>query len=162
MAGIVDYDYDFFDEYQMEVLDELPTIEQPIRLDDEVANEVLLPRYAGPVDPVEWTDLERYYSRLFAGFITERIEGIVDTTPIEENEEKFHTFRRNIASLNGKLPGQRTARTDIISKPAETVLLKRIRQLGLIRAHSTFPTSGRQQDLPARTVRHRCPARSSV
>jgi superfamily II DNA or RNA helicase len=130
MAGIVDYDYDFFDEYQMEVLDELPTIEQLIRLDDEVANEVLLPRYAGPVDPVEWTDLERYYSRLFAGFITERIEGIVDTTPIEENEEKFHTFRRNIASLNGKLPGQRTARTDIISKPAETVLLKRIRQLG--------------------------------
>jgi len=47
MGGLVDYDYDFFDEYQSDVLADLPSIEQLIRLDDEVANKVTMPRYEG-------------------------------------------------------------------------------------------------------------------
>jgi len=43
MGGLVDYDYDFFDEYQSDVLADLPSIEQLIRLDDEVANKVTMP-----------------------------------------------------------------------------------------------------------------------
>jgi len=50
------------------VLADLPSIEQLIRLDDEVANKVTMPRYEGPVDPIEWTFLENYYSGLFADF----------------------------------------------------------------------------------------------
>jgi len=83
MGGLVDYDYDFFDEYQSDVLADLPSIEQLIRLDDEVANKVTMPRYEGPVDPIEWTFLENYYSGLFADFITDRIQGLVDTEPID-------------------------------------------------------------------------------
>ncbi len=58
MAGLVDYEYNFFDDYQAHVLASLPSIEQLIRLDDEVANKVTMPRYEGPVDPVEWTFLQ--------------------------------------------------------------------------------------------------------
>ncbi|MDF9746295.1 homing endonuclease associated repeat-containing protein [Natrinema salsiterrestre] len=130
MAGLVEYDYDFFEDYQSKVLSDLPSIEQLIRLDDEVANKVTMARYEGPVDPIEWNDLERYYSDLFADFVTERIQGVVDTEPIETNRDRFHTFRRHVASLNKNLPAQRTAQTSVISKPAETVLLKRLRQLG--------------------------------
>jgi len=130
MGGLVDYDYDFFDEYQSDVLADLPSIEQLIRLDDEVANKVTMPRYEGPVDPIEWTFLENYYSGLFADFITDRIQGLVDTEPIEANRDRFHGFREDIVSVNQNLPAQRAARSGVISKPAETVLLKRLRQLG--------------------------------
>jgi len=129
MGGLVDYDYDFFDEYQSDVLADLPSIEQLIRLDDEVANKVTMPRYEGPVDPIEWTFLENYYG-LFADFITDRIQGLVDTEPIEANRDRFHGFREDIVSVNQNLPAQRAARSGVISKPAETVLLKRLRQLG--------------------------------
>jgi len=130
MAGLVDYEYDFFDDYQADVLARLPSIEQLVRLDDEVANKVTMPRYEGPVDPIEWQFLEEYYSGLFADFATDRIQGIVDTEPIEKNRYRFHSFRKDVASLNKKLPTQRSARTGVISKPAETVLLKRLRELG--------------------------------
>jgi len=130
MGGLVDYDYDIFDEYQSDVLADLPSIEQLIRLDDEVANKVTMPRYEGPVDPIEWTFLENYYSGLFADFITDRIQGLVDTEPIEANRDRFHGFREDIVSVNQNLPAQRAARSGVISKPAETVLLKRLRQLG--------------------------------
>lgn len=130
MAGLVDYEYDFFEDYQSAVLDPLPSIEQLIRLDDEVANKVIIARYEGPVDPIEWRALEAYYSNLFADFITERIRGLVDTEPIEVNRDRFYTFRSDIATLNRKLPAQRAARTDVISKPAELLLLKRLRKLG--------------------------------
>jgi len=36
----------------------------------------------------------------------------------------------DIVSVNQNLPAQRAARSGVISKPAETVLLKRLRQLG--------------------------------
>jgi len=88
------------------------------------------PRYEGPVDPIEWTFLENYYSGLFADFITDRIQGLVDTEPIEANRDRFHGFREDIVSVNQNLPAQRAARSGVISKPAETVLLKRLRQLG--------------------------------
>ena len=130
MGGLLDYEYDFFDEYQSDVLADLPSIEQLIRLDDEVANKVIISRYEGPVDPIEWTFLEEYYSDLFADFITERIQGIVDTEPIETNRDRFHGFREDIISINQNLPAQRAARSGVISKPAETVLLKRLRQIG--------------------------------
>lgn len=130
MGGLVDYDYDIFDEYQSDVLADLPSIEQLIRLDDEVANKVTMPRYEGPVDSIEWRSLENYYSGLFADFITDRIQGLVDTEPIEANRDRFHGFREDIVSVNQNLPAQRAARSGVISKPAETVLLKRLRQLG--------------------------------
>lgn len=130
MAGLADYDYDFFDDYQADVLSRKPSIEQLILLDDEVANKVTMLRYEGPVDPIEWRFLEQYYSGLFADFITDRIRGLVDTEPIEKNRTRFHDFRENIASLNKGLPAQRAARSSVISKPAETVLLKQLRQLG--------------------------------
>lgn len=130
MAGLVDYEYNFFVDYQSDVLADLPSIEQLIRLDDEVANKVTMARYEGPVDPVEWAYLETYYSGLFADFISDRIQGLVDTEQIETNRDRFHGFRENIASLNQNLPAQRAARTGVISKPAETVLLKRLRRLG--------------------------------
>ncbi len=130
MSGLVDYEYDFFSDYQADVLARLPSIEQLIRLDDEVDNKVTIPRYEGSVDPIEWQFLEEYYSGLFADFITDRIQGIVDTEPIEDNRYRFDSFRKDIASLNKKLPTQRSVRTGVISKPADTVLLKRLRELG--------------------------------
>ncbi|MDB2246371.1 DEAD/DEAH box helicase family protein [Halorubrum ezzemoulense] len=130
MTRLGDYDYTFFDEYQAKVLSQRPAIEQLILLDDEVANKIVITRYEGPVDPVEWTSLEQYYSGLFADFITERIEGIIDPTPVEQNRERFHQFRKDIVELNQKLPAQRTARADVLSGPAETVLLKHVRERG--------------------------------
>lgn len=130
MSGWVDYEYNFFDEYQANVLADKPSIEQLVLLDDEVANKIVISRYEGPVDPVEWTFLEEYYSGLFADFIKERIEGIVDTTPVDQNRDRFHEFRKNVTQLNKKLPTQRTARADILSGPAETVLLKHLRERG--------------------------------
>lgn len=130
MAGLLDYDYDFFDDYQLDYLGPLSSIEQLVVLDDEVANKVVIPRYEGPVDPVEWGFLEEYYSGLFADFINERIQGVVDTAPIEVHRDRFHDFRANIISLNERLPAQRAARTGVISRPAEMVLLKRLRELG--------------------------------
>jgi len=102
--GGYDYEYNFFDEYQAAVLSKQPAIEQLIRLDDEVANKVVISRYEGPVDPVEWNDLERYYSGLFADFINERIEGLADTAAVDRNRDRFHQFRSDIAALNRKLP----------------------------------------------------------
>lgn len=130
MTRLGDYEYDFFDEYQAGVLAKRPTIEQLVLLDEEVANKIIISRYEGPVDPVEWKFLERYYSGLFADFITERIEGIIDTTPVEENRDRFHEFRTNVTALNRKLPAQRSARADVLSGPAETVLLKHLRERG--------------------------------
>jgi len=75
MTRFGDYDYNFFGEYQADVLSQRPAIEQLILLDDEVANKIVITRYEGPVDPVEWNSLEQYYSGLFTDFITERIEG---------------------------------------------------------------------------------------
>jgi hypothetical protein len=126
MGGLVDYDCDFFHEYQSDVLADLPSIEQLIRLDDEVANKVTMPRYEGPVDPIECKFLEKYYGSLFADFITDHTQGIVDTEPIETNRDRFHGFREDIVWLNQNLPAQRSAQTGVISKPAETVLLKRL------------------------------------
>jgi hypothetical protein len=55
---------------------------------------------------------------------------VVDTDPIKTNRDRFHGFRTDIVALNQHLPAQRAARTGVISKPAETVLLKQLRQRG--------------------------------
>lgn len=57
-------------------------------------------------------------------------EGIINPTPVEQNRERFHQFRKDIVELNQKLPAQRTARADVLSGPAETVLLKHVRERG--------------------------------
>jgi superfamily II DNA or RNA helicase len=128
--GGYEYEYNFFGEYQSAVLSKRPAIEQLVLLDDEVANKIIISRYEGPVDPVEWGYLEEYYSGLFADFITERIEGLVDPTPVNRNRERFHQFRSDIVALNRKLPAQRSSRADVLSGPAETVLLKHLRERG--------------------------------
>jgi len=112
------------------VLSKRPAIEQLVLLDDEVANKIIISRYEGPVDAVEWGYLEEYYSGLFADFITERIEGLVDPTPVDRNRERFHQFRSDLVALNRKLPAQRFSRADVVSGPAETVLLKHLRERG--------------------------------
>jgi superfamily II DNA or RNA helicase len=131
MRGLVDYEYDFFDRYQAQQLSQMPAIEQLVLLDEQVANKIIIARYEGPVDPVEWGYLEDYYSGLFADFITDRISGLIDPTPVEQNRTRFHQFRTDIATLNQKLPTQRAARAAVISGAAETVLLKHLRKRGL-------------------------------
>jgi len=120
--------YWFFEQYQEAVLDELTRSEALLRLDDEVANKQLLPRYQGPVDDNEWDALERYYSTLFSDFVIDRIEGLVDTTPIEIHRERFHEFRKDILRINKALPGTASEAAVTIPKPAELLLLKQLRE----------------------------------
>jgi len=48
------------------------------------------------------------------------------------NRDRFHGFREDIVLINQNVPAQRSAQTEEISKPAETVLLKRLQQLGFV------------------------------
>lgn len=123
-------EYAFFEDYEEDVLSTRSTIERLTLLDDEIANKVLISRYQGPVDSFEWRYLEQYYSGLFGDFVVERIEGFVDTAPVEEHHDRFHEFRRSIALLNRDLPTSAAAATITLPRPAERLLLKRLRQLG--------------------------------
>ena len=123
-------EYAFFSDYRDEVLSRLSSIEQLAVLDDEIANKAVLSRYQGPVDGFEWRDLDRHYDGLFTDFLLERITGIVDTQPVEKHKQDFHLFRQSIAKLNRHLPTQRSVATTTLAKPAERVLLKRLRQSG--------------------------------
>lgn len=123
-------EYPFFTDYRDEMLSRLSSIEQLAVLDDEIANKAVLSRYQGPVDSFEWRDLEGYYDGLFVKFLLDRITGIVDTTPVETHKRDFHQFRHDIARLNRHLPTQRSVTTTTLAKPAERILLKRLRQSG--------------------------------
>jgi superfamily II DNA or RNA helicase len=121
-------DYWSFGAYRDDVLVDRPEIEQLAVLDDELVNKALLPRYQGPIGPNEWPFLGDYYSDLFAGFVTDRVGGIVDTTPLEAREQEFDAFRRGLIELNDDLPAGNATGGTTISRPAERVLLKRLRQ----------------------------------
>lgn len=123
-------EYVFFEDYKDDVLSPRSTIERLTLLDAEIANEVLLSRYQGPVDSFEWQYLEQYYSELFSGFIIERIDGLVDTTPVKEHQNRFDEFRRSVALLNRDLPTGAAAATITLPRPAERLLLKQLRRLG--------------------------------
>lgn len=120
--------YRFFEEYREDVLSALMETEELLRLDTEIANKELLPRYQGPVDDFEWQYLERYYSRLFSDFVVERIEDFVDTTPLELHRDDFDAFRKDILRINDALPGPESNAAVTIPKPAEQLLLKRLRR----------------------------------
>ncbi len=119
--------YPFFDDYRETVLDGLVETEELLRLDSEIANKELLSRYQGPVDDFEWRFLERYYSRLFSDFVVERIGDFVDTTPVDLHREEFDEFRKSILRINDALPGPSSTAAVTIPKPAEQLLLKRLR-----------------------------------
>lgn len=55
----------------------------------------------------------------------------MDSTPISDNKDQFHVFRENIATLNSELADSHVLARSALSKPAERILLKRVRQLGL-------------------------------
>lgn len=117
-----------FQEYLEEELNGLARTEALLRLDDEVGNKQLVPRYEGPVDVNEWNELEIYYSKLFSDFVVDRIEGLVDTTPIELRAERFDEFRKDIFRINEALPGTASEAAVTIPQPAELLLLKRLRE----------------------------------
>ena len=121
-------EYPTFEAYRDDVLDHRPAIGQLAVLDDELVNDTLLSRYQGPIGPNEWWSLRGYYSTLFAGFVTDRVGGIIDTTPIDEHEQGFDEFRRAVIQLNETLPSGTNTGGTTISRPAERVLLKRLRQ----------------------------------
>lgn len=117
-----------FQEYQEAELEKLARTEALLRLDDEVGNKQLIPRYEGPVDVNEWDRLESYYSTLFSDFVVDRIDGLVDTTPIEVRRERFDDFRKDILRINEALPGTASEAAVTIPQPAELLLLKRLRE----------------------------------
>lgn len=117
-----------FQAYQEDELVELARTEALLRLDDEIGNKHLLSRYQGPVDDNEWDKLESYYSDLFSDFVIDRIEGLVDTTPIDVRREQFDEFRKDIFRLNDALPGNVSEAAVTIPQPAELLLLKRLRE----------------------------------
>jgi len=120
-----------FREYRQEVLDSLSKIDIVLRLDGEIANRTILgSRYQGPVDKNEWSKLETYYSDRFAAFVTERIEGLVETTPVERRRTEFDTFRKSILEINDALPVETTQSATTLPLPAEQLLLKEVRREG--------------------------------
>jgi superfamily II DNA or RNA helicase len=124
----IDPEYWTFEDYREDVLEGRPSIEQLTLLDEEIVTKSLLPRYQGPIGPNEWRFLGKYYGELFSKFVSERVAGLIDTTPIKNRESQFHAFRKAIISLNQQLPSSGTAEGITISRPAERVLLKRLRQ----------------------------------
>jgi len=122
--------YWFFEEYHDEELDRLPEWEQVIQLDGKITNNELLGRYLGPVGPNEWPKLEAYYSERFSQFVIKRIDGIVDTTPIEIHQEEFDEFRKDILQINQALSMDVSETAATIPEPAEQLLLKRLRNRG--------------------------------
>lgn len=128
MRRFGDPEYWSFTAYRDEFLADRPTIEQLAILDEEIVNKTLLPRYQGPIGPNEWTFLGSYYGELFGSFVSERVAGLIDTTPIETREEQFHAFRKAIINLNQQLSSGGVPDSTTISRPAERVLLKRLRQ----------------------------------
>ena len=122
--------YSFFEDYREKELDELAEWERVIQLDSEITNNELLGRYLGPVGPNEWSELETYYSNRFSEFVIKRIDGIVDTTPIELHQQEFDDFRKDIIKINKLLSMNVSDTAATIPEPAEQLLLKRLRQRG--------------------------------
>lgn len=123
-------DYWFFQDYQDDVLSPLSRTEQISLLDSEIVNKYTMSRYQNGLEPNEWPQLHEYYSQLFADFVTERIKHTTDATPIQENRSQFDEFRQYVADVNQKLSHNQTRSKTTISKPAERILLKELRQSG--------------------------------
>lgn len=121
-------DYWWFEDYQADVLDPITRTEELVLLDEEIVNDTILARYQNGLEPNEWSKLEAHYSRLFADFIIERVEGIADTSPVQEHEESFDDFRHHVIELNDILSHSQTRSVTTISKPAERILLKQLRR----------------------------------
>ena len=128
MAAAYTPDYWWFGEYRSDVLDPLTRTEEVVVLDEEIVNHTLLPRYENGLEPNEWPKLEEHYSCLFADFIVERVQGMVDTSPVQEHKQSFDDFRHHIIELNDKLSHSQTRSVTTISRPAERILLKQLRR----------------------------------
>ncbi len=122
-----------FSEYKQEELESLSKIDLVLRLDSEIANRTVFgSRYQGPVDLNEWPKLEAHYSERFAGFVTDRIGGLVETTPVERRHTEFDTFRKSIIEINNSdsIPIDTTQGAVTLPLPAEQLLLKEVRREG--------------------------------
>lgn len=120
-----------FDHYRRDVLEDLSDIDIILRLDSEIANEEPVGRYQAPVDNNEWPKLGQYYSNRFADFVINRIEGLVDTQPVDNRRAEFDTFRKAILNINETLPVETTHSAGTLPLPAEQLLVKELRRGGL-------------------------------
>jgi len=123
-------EYLWFDEYRENVLDTMPEMEQILHIDREITDQVRLPRYQSDLDHNEWPKLKRYYDERFESIVTQRLKSTVGTET--DIEVAFGELREAISELNSVLSSDRrgNSQSSVMSRPAEKVLLKRLRKHG--------------------------------
>lgn len=124
--------YPDFSSYKEAELRDLTPFEQLLTMDSEIANYCYFNNYIGPIDPFELKYLKKAYSIRFEGFIQTRLDGIVDdpAARTRPHAEEFGEFREAIAELNQSFPGQPNSTVTTLSRPAERLLTKALRQKG--------------------------------
>ena len=124
-------EYLLFGRYREDVLDPMTEMEQVLHLDREITDLVRLPRYQSDLDHNEWSKLNGYYNEKFEGLISQRLNS---TTGLENEdiEVDFSELREAISDLNQKLISNSRggSHSFVMSRPAEKVLLKRLREHG--------------------------------
>lgn len=130
MVKLPDHEYAFFGEYHEDMLADRPVVEQLSILDDEIGNKALVPRYMGPVDPIEWNKLEAKYNDLFSDFLKERVDSLGTAADPSGQAAKFDRFRTDIAELNDSVQDSPTSTTTTVTRPVERLLTKELRRLG--------------------------------
>jgi superfamily II DNA or RNA helicase len=124
--------YPDFDSYKEAELEDLSSLEQLLKMDSEIANYCYFNNYIGPIYPFDLRDLKKVYSSQVEGFIQTRLDGIVED-PAERTrpfEEEFGEFREGIAELNNSFTGHSNSSVTTLSRPAERLLTKALRQEG--------------------------------
>jgi superfamily II DNA or RNA helicase len=123
-------DYLLFRKYKNEVLEPKPETRQILHIDGELTDAARLPRYQSDLDHNEWPKLKGYYNKKFKEIVSHRLNS---TTGSSSNIDiKFSELRETISDLNHTLTsnGQRQSHSFVMSRPAEKVLLKRLRKHG--------------------------------
>lgn len=124
-------EYRDFDEYEAARLANKSPLEQLLLMDSELANYVHLPRYLGPIYPVDLPHMRAAYDDKFSMFIEERLNGLIEQPGRYANRSGFSDFREGVAELNKKLASNQNTTIDALSESAERLLTKRLRRAGL-------------------------------
>jgi len=124
-------DYLIFNEYRKDVLDPKPDTGQILHIDAEITDRARLPRYQSELDHNEWWKLKEYYDEKFENLISQRV-GSTTGLNGSVSEASFSELRENILELNRKLTPNHAGSPHSLtmSKPAEKILLKRLRKSG--------------------------------